>query len=146
MSSFFRNKTVLVPFDFSDLAEKAVARVADMADESTKLHVIYILAATYVIAIEPGMMMDLGDDQERIEKSEADLRKRFGGFGRPIECLARIGDPGLEIVDYAKEIEADLIVMPSHGRTGIKRLLLGSVAERTVRSAPCSVMILRDLG
>ena len=144
MSSFFADKTVLVPFDFSDIAADAVSKVAEMTEESTRIHVIYVLGATYAIAIEPGMMIDLGDDSGRIEKSVADMQTKFSTIGRPIEFVARVGDPGLEIVDYAKEIEADFIIMPSHGRTGIKRLLLGSVAERTVRSADCSVIVLRD--
>lgn len=55
----------------------------------------------------------------------------------------RIGDPGVEIVKVATELKAGLIVMPSHGRTGLKHLLLGSVAERVVRTATCPVLVLR---
>jgi nucleotide-binding universal stress UspA family protein len=55
----------------------------------------------------------------------------------------RIGDPGAEIVKVATELKAGLIVMPSHGRTGLKHLLLGSVAERVVRTATCPVLVLR---
>ena len=61
--------------------------------------------------------------------------------GVKIEVL--LGDAGHEIVDYAKDIGADLIVLPSHGRTGLKRLLIGSVAERVARLAHCPVLILR---
>ena len=53
------------------------------------------------------------------------------------------GDPGNQIVDFAERISAELIVIPSHGRTGIERLLLGSVAERVARLAPCPVLVLR---
>ncbi|MEZ6094353.1 MAG: universal stress protein [Pirellulaceae bacterium] len=54
------------------------------------------------------------------------------------------GDPGSEITRFAKENDAGLIVISSHGRTGVSRLLLGSVAERVVRLAPCPVLVLRD--
>ncbi len=55
----------------------------------------------------------------------------------------RTGDPGLVITDYATEIGAGLIVIPSHGYHGLKRLVLGSVAERVIRHADCSVLVLR---
>jgi nucleotide-binding universal stress UspA family protein len=53
------------------------------------------------------------------------------------------GDPGMVLTDYAQEINAELIVVSSHGRTGLTRLLLGSVAERIVRHAHCPVLVLR---
>ena len=53
------------------------------------------------------------------------------------------GDAGYRIADHAKQLNADLIVMPSHGRSGITRLLIGSVAERVVRLAHCPVLVLR---
>jgi nucleotide-binding universal stress UspA family protein len=55
----------------------------------------------------------------------------------------RIGDPGHEIADCAAEIGADLVVISSHGRKGVKRLLIGSVAERVVRLSHCPVLVLR---
>ena len=54
-----------------------------------------------------------------------------------------IGDPGHRIADVAAKLGADLIVMPSHGRTGIERMLIGSVAERVLRLAHCPVLVLR---
>ena len=57
--------------------------------------------------------------------------------------VVREGDPGLMIADYAADVQADLIVMPSHGYHGVKRLLLGSVAERVLRHANCPVLVLR---
>jgi nucleotide-binding universal stress UspA family protein len=55
----------------------------------------------------------------------------------------RFGDPGREIAAHAEELHAELIVMPSHGRTGLSRLFIGSVAERVVRLAHCPVLILK---
>jgi nucleotide-binding universal stress UspA family protein len=60
-----------------------------------------------------------------------------------IHVTVAIGDAGHEIVALAEKVHADLLVMPSHGRTGLKRLLIGSVAERVVRLAHCPVLVLR---
>lgn len=142
MSDFFADKTVLLPFDFSDAASGAVDEVINLSEDSTRLHLVTVLSPLYAIPVEPGMMMDVGDDGERIEKALDGMKERFGTVDN-VTFEARVGDPGLEIVDYASEIGAKLIVMPSHGRTGLKRLFLGSVAERVVRMANCTVMILR---
>ena len=73
------------------------------------------------------------------------LRATFTGppfLGAHLHVL--FGDPGHEIVDLASEIGAELIIMPSHGRRGVKRVLLGSVAERVARLAECPVLVLRE--
>ncbi|HEX6274272.1 MAG TPA: universal stress protein, partial [Polyangiaceae bacterium] len=64
--------------------------------------------------------------------------------GLSAEALVRYGDPRSEIVDEASSSSADLVVVGSHGRTGLKRLLMGSVAESVVRHAPCSVEVVRE--
>jgi nucleotide-binding universal stress UspA family protein len=69
--------------------------------------------------------------------------ERLGTKGLPIETVVRQGDPRSAIVDEAEEWAADLIVVGSHGRTGIKRWLLGSVAQSLVSHAPCSVVVVR---
>ena len=56
----------------------------------------------------------------------------------------RFGDPASEIVDFASGIAADIIVLPSHGRTGLTHLLIGSVAERVIRLAKCPVLVLKE--
>jgi nucleotide-binding universal stress UspA family protein len=76
-----------------------------------------------------------------LAKSQADIAYGFVGIRR-VSPGALI-NPGTEIAEYADEIGADLIVIPSHGYHGVKRLLLGSVAERVIRAAHCSVLVLR---
>jgi nucleotide-binding universal stress UspA family protein len=80
--------------------------------------------------------------QAAVDRSSAILRP--GRF--VIEPIVRRGDPRSAIVDVAKEWRAELIVVGSHGRTGPRRLLLGSVAEYVVRHAPCSVEVSRRAG
>ena len=62
---------------------------------------------------------------------------------KTVRIEVRLGDPSTEIVDFAKDIAADLIVLPSHGRKGISRFLIGSVAERVVRLSPCPVLVIK---
>ena len=79
-----------------------------------------------------------------IEQAEKALREKFSTpdyQGAHIAVL--MGEPAHGIADYAQEKKAELIVIPSHGRTGITRLLIGSVAERVVRLAHCPVLVLR---
>ena len=141
---WFKNKTIVVPVDFSEDSLNAV-KVArqQLADEERDLHIIHVLpelpAATY-----PGLTANPLDDDARKREATGEIRKAISEFASDDICLEiRVGDAGHEIVEFAKEISADLIVMPSHGRSGISRVLLGSVAERVTRHAPCPVLILR---
>ena len=72
------------------------------------------------------------------------MKKLFcEGARSKFDIACQIGDPGSEIVSFANEVNANMIIMPSHGRTGISRLLIGSVAERVLRLASCPVLVLR---
>jgi nucleotide-binding universal stress UspA family protein len=82
----------------------------------------------------------LADAQAAADKAAAILLQE-GSFG--VETIVRQGDPRREIVEAAKDWDAGLIVVGSHGRTGFQRLILGSVAEYVVRHAPCSVEVSR---
>ena len=135
---------VVVPFDFSEQSAKALEAARDMVDELAHLHVIHVLPK--ITAAEPGVIWTVTDDEARIRHAEMAFRE---GFAASPFCKSdlhvRIGDPGSEIVKFAEQLQADLIVMPSHGRSGIPRLLIGSVAERVLRLAHCPVLVLRGL-
>ncbi len=89
-------------------------------------------------------MVYIINDDERQERIVDAAHKRYGDAKyRGINFEVRFGDPGHEIAAFAQEIGAGLIVMPSHGRTGLAHLLIGSVAERVVRLAHCAVLVLR---
>jgi nucleotide-binding universal stress UspA family protein len=144
MSDFLANKTILVPYDFSEASTAAVDAALGMADESARFYLLHVLVPLHMITIEPGTAVNLGSESDRIEGAISRMQELINDPNKRIKFAAKIGDPGSGIVDFAKEVTADLIVMPSHGRTGIKRLLLGSVAERVVRLAECPVMVLRQ--
>ena len=100
---------------------------------------------TALLMLPGGEMWHTVSHESRKKHAARALRERLSDekYAQvPIEIL--FGDPGHEITDFAERVRADLIVMPSHGRTGLSRLLIGSVAERVIRLAHCPVLVLRD--
>ena len=97
-----------------------------------------------LVVIEPSVAWATISDEDRIEATQQQLRSVLDGEKfRDVNLKVLVGDPGHSIADYAQDVEAELIVLPSHGRTGLKRMLIGSVAERVVRLAHCPVLVLR---
>ena len=142
MSGLQANK-IVVPIDFSDDSIAAVDCALEIADDASKVHVFHVLPE--LNAAEPGVVWQTIDNESRKKHATEAVRERlseakYGGVNVEIE----IGDPGHRVADHAQSIEADLIVIPSHGRTGIKRFLIGSVAERVVRLSHCPVLVLRN--
>lgn len=140
---------ILVPVDLSELSERALAYAAELADKlSAQLTVLYVVAEPS--AVLPDMMMpvpvaapDLDDLTAAGKQALADLiaAKNLGRLNPRTEV--RVGDAGEEIVEAAADLNADLVVIGTHGRGGLKHLLLGSVAEHVVRKAPCPVLTIR---
>ncbi len=136
---------ILFPTDFSDTARKALDRaIALTEDMDAELHVVHVvddtLISTHVEQERAVILKDLRRhalDQMRNEMP-AELLQNF-------ETIAAVkrGDPGKQIAAYAETHGCDMIVMGSHGRTGVGRLLLGSVADKVVRRAKCPVFIER---
>ena len=141
--SWFKKETLLVPFDFSDHSVRAIDEALEMVDDAKHIHVIHVLPI--LAATEPGVVWDDISDETRREHTEKAMRKRLADDKyEGLRFAVGFGDPGTEITDHAERIKAELIVLPSHGRTGLKRLLLGSVAERVCRLAHCPVLVLRE--
>jgi nucleotide-binding universal stress UspA family protein len=121
---------------------EAVDAALEVAESSSSVHVIHVLPE--LVVLEPSVAWATIDDEDRIQATEKRLRavlenEKYQGM----EVKVLVGDPGHVIADYAQDVEADLIVLPSHGRTGLKRMLIGSVAERVVRLAHCPVLVIR---
>ena len=136
-------KEVVVPIDFSDDSLLAVDTALALVAGPAQIHVIHVLPLLTVA--DPGVVWEPVDDESRRSHAEDALRQRLSDERyRGVKVKVTIGDPGHEIVDYAQELKAELIVMPSHGRTGIRRLLIGSVAERVVRLAHCPVLVMKQ--
>ena len=141
--NWFRKNLVLVPCDFSEPSIAAVDVALQMVEDATHVHVIHVLPV--LAATEPGVVWDTVTDETRQEHVAKVLVDQFEGEKyQGLHFSVAFGDPGHEITAYAQRIGADLIVVPSHGRTGLKHLLIGSVAERVCRMAHCPVLVLRQ--
>jgi len=140
--SYFPKQSVVVPVDFSAESLDALAVGRTLVDAPQHLHVIHVLID--VTPLEAGEVWGVVDPQARIEQVEKLLREKLSGPQyQGVHTAVLLGEPAHGIANYAQEKHAELIVIPSHGRTGITRLLIGSVAERVVRLAHCPVLVLR---
>lgn len=141
--SWTPKQTVVVPVDFSDESFAAIDTALELVEGPEHLHVIYVLPT--LEPTEPGVIWSTVDEAGRARHAEKALRERLADSKyQGINLTVRFGDPGHEVTEFASEKKAELIVLPSHGRTGLKRLLIGSVAERVVRLAHCPVLVLRQ--
>lgn len=141
MASSIAN-SVVVPVDFSADSHRAIRTALELAAEPAAVHVIHVLFP--LESASPGVLWGDVSDKSRRETAEKKLNELLQAHDLAgVNTTILIGDPGLEIADHAKRIGADLIVIPSHGYHGVKRLILGSVTERVIRHATCSVFVLR---
>ena len=139
---WFQKKTVLVPIDFSDESFEALDIGLQIVEDASQLTVIHVLQD--LSPMEAGEVWGVIDPQTRLGNVTKALRERLQAdkYARvKIEVL--LGDPAHGIANYAQQEQIGLIVIPSHGRTGLTRLLIGSTAERVVRLAHCPVLVLR---
>jgi nucleotide-binding universal stress UspA family protein len=141
--SWFEAKPIVVPYDFSAEARAAVELGLTLAETNAHLHVVHVLFPLPVT--EPGVLWETIDDQTRADHVRTEMRNELSFLDlENVHFAVKIGSPGAEIADFAESIDAGLIVIPSHGRSGFKRLLLGSVAERVARLAKCPVLVLKQ--
>ena len=142
-------KTILVPTDFSALSLKAVDRAVELAKQlGAELHLLHV-CPLLMYALAPDMVPDDPNFEqnlkaklaERLEKTAEGLRSS----GVTVRTLLVTGNPTHEIADVATKHGFDLVVIGTHGRTGLARFALGSVAERTVRVCSVPVLTLRVL-
>jgi universal stress protein A len=135
-------KTILHPTDFSEAAEQALEVAHALArDHGAKL-VVMTVPAPPLPAIE-AYVSDY-ELSQLVKEAEQQLRAVAATLADvPTETRVIAGEPGWCTVAAAKEFQADLIVMGTHGRKGLSRLLLGSVAEHVMRHAPCPVLTIK---
>lgn len=141
-----RKKKVLVPTDFSAQADQAILDTLDMVDSPGDISVLHVAPpmASYPVA-DPAIVWESITEEARAKRIGESFHQHIkDSRAEDIHFSVVFGSPGEEIADYAEQHGADMIVMPSHGRSGLKRLLLGSVTERVVRSAHCPVLVLRS--
>ena len=113
-----------------------------MVSKPEELHVVHVVID--ITPLEAGEVWGVIDPQARVEQVEKVMKEKLADAKyQGVHTAVLLGEPAHGIANYAQEKHADLIVIPSHGRTGLTRLLIGSVAERVVRLAHCPVLVLR---
>ena len=146
----FKISTILVPIDFSPLSRKALQYAVPFAQKhEARIILVHVVEPVYYpetyLATLPPEIEDVNVERERSAKHLlATLRKDDISPGVPAEAMVEIGRPWDEIVNVAKDEEVDLIVIATHGHSGLKPAFLVSTAERVVRHAPCPVLVVRE--
>ncbi|MBI2471963.1 MAG: universal stress protein [Planctomycetes bacterium] len=141
-------KKILCPIDYSDSSFNVLKYAIEMTIKDS--------AMLYLLYVDDENVFDYGGlrfdtehnlDTETVTKMEQKLRKNIPVEMRcriNAEILIRVGVPFEEILKVAQDKEVDLIVMGTHGRTGIAHMFIGSVAEKVIRNAPCPVLCIRN--
>ena len=141
-----QRKLILIPIDFSDSSVRALRHAITMVKGSGgSLNIVYVVSADYGLL---GIGREEGRDLDRKLQHQAAHRLRVLADSNVPQTVdttleVRIGRPAEEIAAAATESKCDLIVMSTHGHSGLDRLLIGSVADRVMRLAPCPVFLVR---
>jgi nucleotide-binding universal stress UspA family protein len=141
---------ILVPLDGSPTSERALQEAIKLADGKSKLRLIYVIEATYPLDAVAYTLIDHAALQEAIRKTgeralaKAAEKVQRSGMTAETELLDVPAERVSAVIDSdALNWKADLIVIGTHGRSGLNRLLLGSVAEEVVRGTPLPVLLVR---
>jgi nucleotide-binding universal stress UspA family protein len=147
----FNVKNILLPTDFSKLSLSAAQYAVDLAIQyGAKIHLLHVIEKTPPILT----IHSLDLSEEKIIKSiEDDAREslnktlaKLSGGGAEILTVLKKGLDYDEIVNYSQENSIDVIVIATHGRTGVLHTLIGSVAEKVIRYAKCPVLVITPTG
>ena len=147
--SAFRLKKILVPIDFSEESKKALLYALPFA-EQFGAEIILLHVVTPMIRPEGYMIVPVALEGRTVawmyerEQQLASLRHREIGEMIKGGNIVQMGKPDQEIITLAKARKVDLIIIATHGYSGLKHVVLGSTAERVVRHAPCPVLIVRE--
>lgn len=146
-AGLLRLRRILAPVDFSDCSKKALQYAAAFARQFGANLVLLYAVQVNMGGSEYGpfdltsLEKELQQQSQRrlAELVDDDLRSQI-----PIETVVRTGHPVQEILGAARRLGVDLIIMSTHGYTGLKHILLGSITENVVRHAPCPVLVVRE--
>lgn len=153
MKNMRKPRRILFPTDFSRYSKRAENYAVDLVQGfQAKFYLLHVFEIPFYshAGVSAGVQADLhryvqtlkGQEKDRLEQ----LGKRLEKKGIRVFTLFREGKTPFEIIKTAEEIPADLLVLGTHGRTGVNHMLLGSVAEKVVRDSPCPVLTVRPSG
>jgi nucleotide-binding universal stress UspA family protein len=146
----FAPKIILVPTDFSEHSDKAIRQAADIAEQNNaKIYLLHVVdkvqqcAVDYCIPVESVTKAQADGAENATQKMREEVQKLLQSRKIDVTFGVKVGVPYEEILQQELDRKADLIVIGSHGRTGVKRAFLGSVAEKVTREAKCPVLLVR---
>lgn len=140
---------ILVPLDGSELAEAALPHARRLAKAFEARVTLISIVESVTMFTQPSMMgavpalTNLDEEMESVRKYLEKIADQLKLEGIDVLKIVREGDAAAQICDYAKESRADLVVMSTHGRSGLQRWVYGSVADRVLRSAEVPVLLVR---
>lgn len=145
-------KRILVPLDSSKLAETALPYAQQIIEEGGQISLLMVVERIDIFApnenaplLVPEVRNLAAEKEDVIQKHAQDYLTRIAteipGTNLKVETTVQFGKPADEIVDFAENILTDIIVMSTHGRTGLSRWLLGSVTQKVLSASPCPVYI-----
>ena len=147
-----RVETILVPIDFSEHATKALIYAKEIAAiTGSRLQILHAIEEpVYPYFYGPAGDFSLSGEIEKLQEKTTEALDKLiydtPGPEVPIEKHVVTGTPSVEITRFAEQNGSDLIIIPTHGLTGLERMLLGSTAERVVRLASCPVLAVKSFG
>ncbi len=142
-------RQILHPTDFSDVGSYALEYARKLAQAyGATLHCVHVVDEAYqYLSMGPDSVPIGPPTEDLVNAAEKQMdrfvRERLAGATFPVTQSVLTGRPFMEIIQYARDQAIDMIVIATHGRTGLKHVLFGSVAEKVVRQAPCPVLSIR---
>ncbi|MBI4320880.1 MAG: universal stress protein [Chloroflexi bacterium] len=139
---------ILVALDGTQLSESVLSHVEDLASrENSEVILFTVMPEPKPVVVEGRMVMTADQEWER-EKLDAEqyltkLEWRLRSKGIRVTTAATFGDPAKEIADYARRRDVDLIAMATHGRSGLDRLIHGSVSSAVMRMVPTPLLLMK---
>ena len=142
-------RRILVPTDFSKFSQTALSYAAAFAEKfGAELYLLHVLqnitqVIPEILPLEPPLTASVAELTSAVQAAFDRVVAENHLHGLPTHREVREGVPFYEIIRFAREAEIDLIVMGTHGHTGLAHVLLGSATEKVVRKAPCPVLTVR---
>lgn len=144
-----RMRNILVPLDLSEYAEHALPYARELASTfGASLHLLHVVDTQWIASSGAAAFPEYGG--ELLQRFESDGEKALIKIAETlpesveVTAAVRAGPPHVQIVQYAREADVDLIVVATHGHSGLKHALIGSVAEKVVQMAPCPVLSIKN--
>ena len=137
-------KKVIIPVDFTSTMDKVVDYATSIADQLKSeiifFHVINDFKGYDMMLVHPSFEPIRKDMEEATKERMADLIKDHKDRDQPVSGKVVFGEAGEEIVNFARDEKADMVIIGTHGTKGLERILMGSTAEYVVKKAPCPIL------